>query len=103
MFNGSCRFEAGPVKRLLKEASMEKLQKIARITALAFSVVFELMAGPFLGYFIGSYLVKKMGMRAMAVSIGIFIGFMVSFYAAMLTIMEINKLDKSAGKDQTRD
>ena len=72
---------------------MEKLQKLARMTALAFSVVFELMAGPLLGYFIGVYLVKEFHMNTLAVSIAVFVGFMVSFYAAMLTIIKIGKID----------
>lgn len=72
---------------------MTKLQKLARITALAFSVVFELMAGPLLGYFVGVYLVKTFNMNGAAVSIGVFAGFLVSFYAATLTIMKIYKTD----------
>jgi F0F1-type ATP synthase assembly protein I len=81
---------------------MEKLQKLARMTALAFSVVFELMAGPLLGYLIGLYLVKKLGMSSLAVTIGVFVGFLLSFYAAMLTIMKIGKLDAkgSTGKKE---
>ena len=82
---------------------MKNLQKLARITALAFSVIFELMAGPFLGYFIGTYLVKSFGMNSLAVSIGVLIGFLVSFYAAMLTIMKINKLDEKPKRGYKRD
>jgi F0F1-type ATP synthase assembly protein I len=81
---------------------MEKLQKIARMTALAFSVIFELMAGPLLGYFIGVYLVKEFNMNTLAVSIAVFVGFTVSCYAAMLTIMKIGKIDArcSAGEKE---
>jgi F0F1-type ATP synthase assembly protein I len=82
---------------------MKKLQKFARMTALASSVVFELMAGPFLGYFIGLFMVKKLHMNAVALSISVFIGFIVSLYAAMLTIMKINKIDEKSKSDQTRD
>ena len=82
---------------------MEKLQKLARMTALAFSVIFELMAGPFLGYFIGTYLVKSFGVNGLTVSIGVLIGFLVSFYAAMLTIMKINKLDEKPKRGYKRD
>ena len=82
---------------------MEKLQKLARITALAFSVVFELMAGPFLGYFIGTYLVKSLGVSGLAVSIGVLVGFLVSLYAAMLTIMKIYALDEKPKEGQRRD
>ncbi len=72
------------------------------MTALAFSVIFELMAGPFLGYFIGVYLVKEFNMSSLAVSIGVLVGFLVSFYAAMLTIMKIGKIDarRSTGEKE---
>ncbi len=83
--------------------SMEKLQKLARIAALSFSVVFELMAGPFLGYFIGAGLVKYFNVTGLAVSIGVLVGFLASFYAAMLTIMKINKIDDKKEPDQIRD
>ncbi len=73
---------------------MKNLQKIARIAALASSVVFELIAGPFLGYFIGTYIAKVFNTGSIAVSIGVLVGFCVSLYAAMLTIMKINKLDE---------
>ena len=82
---------------------MEKFQKLARITALAFSVVFELTAGPFVGYLAGSFLAQKFHMSSVVVSIGVFIGFGVSLYAAMLTIIQINKISQEPGKNQRRD
>jgi F0F1-type ATP synthase assembly protein I len=81
---------------------MDKLQKLARTTALAFSVVFELMAGPFLGYFIGTYLVKSFKVDGLAVSIGVLAGFLMGFYAAMLTIMKIGKINEKRS-DQSSD
>jgi len=73
---------------------MEKLQKLARVAALASSIVFELLAGPFLGYFISIYLVKNFGLNGIAVSVGVFIGFLVSLYAVTLTVIKINKISE---------
>ncbi|MFH0754867.1 MAG: AtpZ/AtpI family protein [Candidatus Omnitrophota bacterium] len=61
-----------------------------RILALATTVVFELMAGPFVGYFSGYLLINKMKLPPVTMAITVFCGFILSFYAAMITIKKIN-------------
>ncbi len=58
--------------------------------ALATSVIFELMAGPFIGYFTGAFLINNLKMPPLAMPISVFICFVLSFYAALLTINKIN-------------
>ncbi len=59
--------------------------------ALATSAVFELLAGPFIGYFTGIFLTTKFGMPALTMPVAVFTGFALSFYAVLLTINKINK------------
>jgi F0F1-type ATP synthase assembly protein I len=65
--------------------------KTVLMFALATSVIFELMAGPFMGYFTGLFLTDKLGAPPLAMPISVFAGFALSFYAAFITIMKINK------------
>jgi hypothetical protein len=72
--------------------------KLARLTSLALSVGFELAAGPFIGYYAGTYLVQRLGWSSVAISIFVFVGFFVGLYAATLTVSRINEVNRKAPK-----
>jgi len=62
----------------VNKKKVKSLWKMMQIGGLAFSIPFELAAGPFIGYFIGAYLRNKFGVHRYIMLIFILMGFIAS-------------------------
>jgi len=67
----------------------------AGMVGLALSVSVELTAGPFLGYVLGGYLVRRQAWPDLTVIILVFIGFLMGLYAVARTISRISAIDRN--------
>lgn len=71
--------------------------KMMQIAGLAVSIPFELLAGPFIGYFIGAHLENKFGTHPSVTYIFIAMGFVASVYNAVLIIAMMIKINRENG------
>jgi len=78
-----------------KEKSAWKMTEIA---GLAVSIPFMILAGPFVGYFIGRYLRDKFGMHRYVMYILIVMGFVASFYNTVVIIKMMLKINKEKSR-----
>jgi len=72
----------------------KSLWKMMQIAGLAAAIPFELAAGPFIGYLIGSYLKNKFGIHPYVVHLFIFMGIITSIYNTALIIKEMVKINR---------
>ncbi len=88
-----------PISSEKNKENGQGVAKWMRMAGLACSVGFEFAAGPFAGYFVGTYLSQRFGWGSLAVAISVFIGFLGGFYAVMLTVRRINEIDRKSPED----
>lgn len=83
--------------KIMKKNIKKNVWKMTQIAGLAVSLPFEIAAGPFIGYFIGSYLMGKFGAHRYIMYAFIIMGFVASISntAAIIEMMvKINKEKK---------
>jgi len=83
-----------------KNNKKKSLWKMMQLGGLAFSIPFEIAAGPFIGYFIGSYLRNKFGMHRYVMYMFLLMGFVASVVNVAVIIemmIKINKKPDSKG------
>ena len=68
--------------------------RMMKFAGLAFSIPFELAAGPFIGYFIGAYLRNKFGLHRYSMYIFILMGFVASVVNVAVTIEMMIKINR---------
>jgi len=76
------------------ENKKNNLWKLIQLAGLAFSIPFELAAGPFVGYFIGLYLRDKFGAPHYVMHAVILMGIIASIYNTSETIKAMVKMNK---------
>ncbi|MGA2090177.1 MAG: AtpZ/AtpI family protein [Endomicrobiales bacterium] len=77
----------------------DNILKIARWGALALSIPFEMAAGPYIGYLIGSSLMRHFGIHKAVVVVFIVMGLVGSFINTTIIIeMIINRENQSSMK-----
>jgi len=72
----------------------KSLWKMMQMAGLAVAIPFELAAGPFIGYLIGSYLKNNFGIHPYVVRLFIFMGIITSIYNAVLIIKEMVRINR---------
>jgi len=79
---------------IVERYKRKSILKLIQIAGLAFSIPFELAAGPFIGYFIGTFLKDKFGMHRYIIYSFIIIGFIASVVNIMITIKMMLVINK---------
>jgi F0F1-type ATP synthase assembly protein I len=76
--------------------TVKNIWKMMQIAGLAVSLPFELLAGPFIGYLIGSYLKNSFGIHPYVVHLFIFMGIIASIFNAAIIIRSMVKINKGS-------
>ncbi|MDD5679665.1 MAG: AtpZ/AtpI family protein [Candidatus Omnitrophica bacterium] len=78
----------------MKGKKKKSIWEMTQIAGLAVSVPFELLAGPFIGYLIGSYLKNSFGAHQYVVLIFVLMGIISSMYSVGVIIRMMLKIGK---------
>ena len=79
---------------VVNKNTKKRLWKMTQISGLAVSIPFEIAAGPFIGYFIGSYLMQKFGVHRYVMYVFIIMGFVASITNTAIIIKMMVAINK---------
>jgi len=77
-----------------KKKTKRDLLKLMQIGGLAFAIPFEMVAGPFIGYFIGSYLKNRFGMHRYIMYLFIIMGFVAGIVSVVIIITMMTQINR---------
>ena len=72
----------------------KSLRKLIEVAGLAVAIPFELVAGPFIGYLVGSFLKNNFGIHPYIVHLFIFMGIITSISSAAVIVRAMVKISK---------
>ncbi len=77
-----------------KKKQNADLMNSLEVSGLAFSVIFEMVAGPFIGYFIGVFLVDRFRLPHPFVIMAVALGFLAGIYNVAASIRMMKRISR---------